>query len=216
MTATTAERMQIGLPDRMKALDVDRRGYPVPWFVAWIDGEPDFRVIGPGKIEMAHSLERCWVCGQPRGRFMAFVIGPMCSINRVSAEPPSHRDCAIYSAIHCPFLTVPKMHRRENRLPEATVNPAGEMIRRNPGVTMVWITRSYRVEAEGEGVLFRIGDPVEVLWYAEGRPATRHEVAESVRTGLPILGEMAEAEGPKAVAALESMRVSAERLWPVP
>jgi hypothetical protein len=199
----------------MKALPVDRRGYPVPWFVAWIDGEPDFRVIGPGRITEAHGLERCWVCGQPRGRFMAFVIGPMCSINRVSAEPPSHRDCAIYSALHCPFLTVPKMHRRENAIPEGTVQPAGRMISRNPGVTMVWITRSYRLEGDGAGGrLFRIGDPVEVLWYAEGRLASRHEVAESVRTGLPTLADMAEAEGPKAVAALESMRTAAERLWP--
>ena len=211
---TTAERMQIGLPDRMKALPVDRRGYPVPWFVTWIDGEPEFRVITPEKIAMAHRLERCWVCGQPRGRFMAFVIGPMCSINRVSSEPPSHRDCAIYSAEHCPFLTIPKMHRRENRLPEGHIDPAGVMIRRNPGVTMVWITRDYRVEVDGPGVLFRIGDPVEVLWFAEGRAATRHEVAESVRTGLPTLADMAAEEGPKAVAMLESMKVSAERLWP--
>jgi len=211
---TTAERMQVGLPDRMKALPVDRRGYPVPWFVTWIDGEPEFRVITPEKIAMAHRLERCWVCGQPRGRFMAFVIGPMCSINRVSSEPPSHRDCAIYSAEHCPFLTIPKMHRRENALPEGHIDPAGVMIRRNPGVTMVWITRGYRIEVDGPGVLFRIGDPVEVLWYAEGRTATRAEVEASVESGLPTLADMAAAEGPKATAELERMTLAAIQTWP--
>jgi hypothetical protein len=145
---------------------------------------------------------------------MAFVIGPMCSINRVSSEPPSHRDCAIYSAEHCPFLTIPKMHRRENALPEGNMDPAGVMIRRNPGVTMVWITRSYRVEVDGPGVLFRIGDPVEVLWYAEGRTATRAEVEASVESGLPTLADMAAAEGPKATAELERMTLAAIQTWP--
>jgi hypothetical protein len=212
---TTAERMQVGLPDRMKPLPVDQRGYPVPWFVTWIDGVPDFRVITPEKVWMAHRIELCWVCGQPRGRYMAFVIGPMCSINRVSSEPPSHRDCAIYSAVHCPFLTKPNMHRRENALPEGHIQPAGVMIRRNPGVTMVWITRDYRAEVEADGILFRIGDPVEVLWYAEGRPATRDEVVASVESGLPTLIEMADAEGPAASAALARMQSAAEGLWPV-
>jgi hypothetical protein len=139
----------------------------------------------------------------------------MCSINRVSSEPPSHRDCAIYSAVHCPFLTKPNMHRRENALPEGHIQPAGVMIRRNPGVTMVWITRDYRAEVEADGILFRIGDPVEVLWYAEGRPATRDEVVASVESGLPTLIEMADAEGPAASAALARMQSAAEGLWPV-
>jgi len=32
----------------MLPIDPDR-GYPVPWFVAWVNGKPDFRVIGVGK-----------------------------------------------------------------------------------------------------------------------------------------------------------------------
>jgi hypothetical protein len=31
------------LPLRMRGLPLDERGYPVPWFVAWIDGKPEFR-----------------------------------------------------------------------------------------------------------------------------------------------------------------------------
>jgi len=41
--------------------------------------------------------KRCWLCGQPLGKFMCFVVGPMCAINKTSAEPPSHRDCALYA-----------------------------------------------------------------------------------------------------------------------
>lgn len=29
---------------------------------------------------------------------MTFVVGPMCELNRISGEPPSHRECAEFSA----------------------------------------------------------------------------------------------------------------------
>jgi hypothetical protein len=207
-----------GMPRRIERLPRDRVGRPVPWFVAWIDGKPDFRVIGPGKLQAAVSQGLCWVCGVPflRQEDRAFVIGPMCAVNRVSAEPPSHADCAVFSAMHCPFLATPQMVRRERHLPEAAKRPAGIMIRRNPGVALVWVTRykSWHQERDGDGVLFRIGDPVRALWFARGREATRAEVLASIDSGLPILREAAEADGPDAVAALERMHQDALALIP--
>ena len=38
------------MPSRIAALPVDERGYPVPWFVAWIDGKPEFRCADPAKF----------------------------------------------------------------------------------------------------------------------------------------------------------------------
>jgi hypothetical protein len=68
----------------------------------------------------------------------------MCAILRISGEPPSHRECAEFSARACPFLSRPDMVRREDRLPDAAkFNPL--MLERNPGVAMVWITLSYTV-----------------------------------------------------------------------
>lgn len=189
-------------PSRIASLPVDGRGYPVPWFVAWIDGVPDFRVIGPGKVERAVRLRACWICGQTLGSFQAFVVGSMCAVNRVSAEPPSHRECAIYAATHCPFLTKPRMRRRDSRLPEGTGLMPGIAIPRNPGVALVWITRRYERFLASTGPLFDVGNPTEVLWYAEGRLATRSEVWASIESGLPILAAEAEAEGPDAVAEL--------------
>ena len=55
------------LPDRMKALPVDKRGYPVPKFVEWIDGEPDFRVVSPSHMARCFRHHRCWICGEPLG-----------------------------------------------------------------------------------------------------------------------------------------------------
>lgn len=56
MSATEAAqppRWRGELPRRMAELPTDHIGRPVPWFVAWIDGKPDFRVIGPGKLQSA-------------------------------------------------------------------------------------------------------------------------------------------------------------------
>lgn len=200
---TTILRPELAaLPTRMVKLPVVR-GYPVPWFVEWIDGVPEFRVMDGRKLVRAVQERLCWVCGQPLGSFMAFTIGPMCAINRVSAEPPSHRECALYSARNCPFLSRPHMRRRDGGMPEEATKPGGTMIDRNPGVTLVWVTKRYHLVRQPKALpLFRIGAPTAVSSFAHGAQATAAELRESIVSGLPILLGEAEADGPKAVAAL--------------
>lgn len=190
------------LPRYMQRLPVDSRGYPVPWFVQWIDGKPDFRIMRGPAIEDAWARDQCWVCGQKLGRFRAFTIGPMCVVNRVSAEPPGHLDCETYSAIACPFLTRPHMRRREAGLPEGAKVSAGHMIERNPGAVAVWVTTKPKIKRE-QG-LFRFDPDFESLsWWARGREATRDEILESITSGLPLLREAAEQGRPGDVRELE-------------
>lgn len=205
----------IGMPDRIKRLPVSPKGFPVPWFVAWIDGVPDFRVIERDRISDAVKYKRCWVCGDPLGRTFAMTLGPMCAINRTISEPPSHRECAIYSAVACPFLANPRTRRREVGLPEEAREMPGNGIKRNPGAVAVWLTRGYRPFKVGHGVLFTFDDPTEVLWFAEGRAAQRDEVEASIYSGLPLLEAEAEKEGPQAIAALQRMPADAMRYLPV-
>lgn len=181
------------IPERLKARPVDERGYPVPWFVEWIDGKPDFRIMSGERFSRALRHKLCWVCGGRLTRFMAFTVGPMCAVNRISAEPPSHRDCAVFSATTCPFLTRPKAKRREAGLDQyETRESGGIMLRLNPGVTLVWVTRSYEIVRTPTGPVLSMGDPFDTLWFAEGRTATRAEIKESIRTGEPALRDMAE------------------------
>jgi hypothetical protein len=101
------------LPARMRYLPISPKGFPVPWFV-FIDeqtGIPDFRVIGPGKMRQAVTGDRCWLCGGILGKHRIFCIGPMCAINRITSEPPSHRECAEFAAEACPFLSQPRARR---------------------------------------------------------------------------------------------------------
>ena len=132
-------------------------------------------------------------------------------VNLVSAEPPSHLECARWSAVNCPFLTRPNMTRRDRHMPEGAENPAGIMIRRNPGVALVWVTgyRGWRSEPDGHGLLFRLGTPKRALWFAEGRAATRAEAVASIDSGLPLLRDTAEQDGPDAAAELERMHIAA-------
>lgn len=194
-------------PDRIKILPVDpERGYPVPWFVSWIDGKPEFRAVDPAKIAEAVRCKLCWVCGQKLGSYLSFVIGPMCSINRISSEPPTHRECAEFSVKGCPFLSKPKMVRRDNDLPELVRENPG-MLRHNPGASIVWTTKSYRIVPNGPSVLFRIGDPESVTWWTEGRQATREECKSAITKGLPKLQELC--SGDDDLSHLEKLRQAA-------
>jgi hypothetical protein len=190
------------MPDRIKALPRDHRGYPLPWFIHQTPTAHDFRIVGAGKLEQALKLNLCWVCGHSLGRNKSFVIGPMCSINRVSAEPPSHYSCAVYAAKVCPFLSKPRMRRNEKGLPDEVVSPAGTMLLHNPGVTCIWLTRDFRLMPVDNGVLLRIGEPLEVRWLCQGREATRGEVVSAIDKGLRILLDEAREEGQDAVNAL--------------
>ena len=200
------------IPECMKSLPVER-GYPVPWFAPFVDGHWEFRMGDAPKLTEAIKNKRCWICGQRLGKFFAFTIGPMCSINRISAEPPEHLECAEFSAIACPFLTGKEMERREGGLPKAEPE-VGFMIRRNPGCCVVWETTRYELLKIPNGVLFRIGNPSSIKWFAKGRKATRAEVMESINSGYPILLEQALADGPDAVAELQRMRETAAKLIP--
>lgn len=198
------------MPPSMARLPIDGRGYPIPWFVdrkaPLFNGYPDFRIMDGKHLKIAIRERRCWICGDKIMTPEAvFVAGPMCGVNRTSAEPPNHRPCAEWAAKACPFLAIPKRIRDERELP-ANTSVAGVGIKRNPGVVMLWTSRNYSTwKPEGHGVLFEIGDPVRVDWLCEGREATRAEVMHSVETGLPLLLAQAVNGGAEACFQLGQM-----------
>jgi len=155
--------------------------------------KPEFRAMDPRKWVRAIKEKLCWVCGDRLGRHMTFVAGPMCGINRTSSEPPSHLECAQWSARNCPFLNNPDAIRREDE----TSNPlskcvGGVGIQRNPGMAMLWTTNTYTVFDDGRGGrLLNMGEPASVEWYAEGKLATREQILTSIDSGFPALAEIA-------------------------
>jgi hypothetical protein len=211
---TLSARFTDIMPDRIKALPIDHRGFPVPWFVAWPDGKPDHRVIDSAKIWPAINQRRCWLCGQPLGSYLTFPIGPMGAITRTTSEPPSHRDCAEFAAKVWPFLTIPAKGRRDKNLPDDATPPPGEYLTRNPGAIALWICKRYEVRMVDDGLLFTVGQPTEVLWYAEGRAATRQEVEDSMASGLPALIQLAKQDGEAGLQELNRQLMIAQALLP--
>jgi hypothetical protein len=214
---TNAPQYDIDPPPRMRGLPRDHRGFLIPYFVEWMEGgyavepghgTPDFRVSSPLRRTRCVKERRCWLCGQPMGRYLVFVLGPMCTITRTTMEPACHHDCATYAARVCPFMARPRMRRNDVDMPEGHWAP-GFALTRNPGVLALWVTRGFKTFApeQGGGWLISVGEPERIEWWREARPATRAEVLESIESGLPLLRANADREGPAARRALEETYV---------
>jgi hypothetical protein len=185
---------------------VDHRGFPVPYFAAWINGQPDHRVVDRRKLAPAVAQNLCWICGEPMGDDRAFVMGPMSAFNRVTTEPAGHWDCGCFAATACPFLTRPRMRRSHKGLEDVDLTPPGGMAQHNPGVCVVWATPTFKptLHRDGKTHLYQLGPASRVAWYAEGRAATREEVLESLEAIFAEYRPKAQAAGP---AALEQLAV---------
>lgn len=192
----------IPMPPQIEELPRTEAGWPELFFAGDYEGKKDLRVMDPKKWSVCVRRRLCWVCGHPLGVYLAWPIGPMCVVNRVSSEPPSHRMCAEYSVRACPFLSRPHMERR----PIEGAQMAGFGIMRNPGAVAIWIAKDYKIFQAGggnHGQLINLGEPVEVHWYSAGRQAEPVEVWESIDSGLPILRASAAKEGKYAINELE-------------
>lgn len=217
-TTITTKVNFASLPQKMQKLPIDERGYPVPWFVAWVEGKPEFRAADAAKFRAAIRQGLCWVCGEKLpATVKVFVVGPMCGINRTSGEPPCHPDCARWSAQNCPFLTRPKMVRREDEVMNndmLKLQSAGTAIARNPGVALLWFCRDFETFNDyGGKTLITMGSPYAVEWYSKGVLATREEVQNSIDEGLPALESVARSE-PGGLEALERCKQRFEKWLP--
>ena len=110
-----------GLPDRperIARLPVDERGYPIPFFVAYVDGVPDFRIVDHPKVVDAALKQKCFICGDKLGQHFFFATGPRSAILMKTNHGPSHKECIEYSLSACPFILYPNVQRRRAALPD--------------------------------------------------------------------------------------------------
>jgi hypothetical protein len=171
----------MNVPHHMRGLPRDVHGRPIPWF-AWVDddGRALVTVLDQQKWGKAVRNGRCWICGGPLGVRKTFVCGPINTITRTVAEPPSHLSCAEYAIRGCPFLSDPARGRRQ--IPERYIEPdpvighAGKRPAPNPGIFVLWTTRSYELGWLRNRLAISIGDPVSMTWWSRGRPATDAEI----------------------------------------
>jgi hypothetical protein len=189
--------MMTDMPKRIAALPRTDAGVPVPFFVAYVQGKPDFRIADQRKFAVAVRQRRCWICGEPLGQRLCFVVGPMGAFNRISSEPPSHRSCALYALQICPYLARPHAVRRETNKPNC-IAPAGAMFTENPGVNIAWTTRGYWF---GGNMLFEMDEPETLQWWTQKRLATRAEALAALRASIDKVKPLAYRAEDKAMFA---------------
>lgn len=102
------------IPKFLDHLPVNEKGYPIPYFVAIVDGKPDFRLLDSVKQLACINGKKCGVCGKtiPNTQFY-FVSGYFGYLNSISTDPGMHRECAEFSLVACPHMHFKKAERRE-------------------------------------------------------------------------------------------------------
>ncbi|WP_443750333.1 hypothetical protein [Asticcacaulis solisilvae] len=201
------------LPTGMRTLPLDERGIPVPWFVDWPGGKPDFRIVDGRKLIDGWKQDLCWICGQRLFAFRAWIIGPVSLINRCTAEPPAHPECARTALTHCPFLSNPEMKRNKAALP-VRQSGGGELVEHNSGLSCAWITKGRGGEMinPGNGLMFRIFEPHTVEWFRNGTRAGAEDVHAGFEDAARRLRDSDRRHGPAALHNLEG-RISACARW---
>ena len=115
-----------------------------------------------------HNERLCAMCGVKLGKYVTFTIFNLAAtVNRVVSDLPSHLKCA-EAAVNRPDLAT---------------------------TCALWTCRGYALFLDEQGrPLLELGNPDSVTWWREGRPATRQEVMETFRSGLPLLEAACELE----------------------
>jgi len=114
----------IEVPDRMKHLERDHRGYPIPYIVFRDDdGKPHFTINNEHKVLRCKHEEICAICGVKLLRGRWFLGGPMSAFHPHGAyiDPPLHHECMRFAVQTCPYLISAKYTKR---IDGATLDPS--------------------------------------------------------------------------------------------
>jgi hypothetical protein len=99
----------IPLPENMKDLPKDKRGYSVP-FVVLVDtqGNHHFAVNDENKTEWAIKNDLCSICGNVCGEDKWLIGGAKSAFHPRGAyvDIPVHKSCGEYALKVCPYLAV--------------------------------------------------------------------------------------------------------------
>jgi hypothetical protein len=146
----------VHVPERVKALPMDERGYPIPFFAAIIDGKPDLRVSSGKKALRCNDELLCWVCGEKLNNQSCFIGGPKSNASGMYSDGPMHRNCAEFSLQVCPYLALPNAKRREKDLPESAKMADGATLEKPDRFYMVIVkTKDWRFHVTDQ--VFQIG-----------------------------------------------------------
>lgn len=99
----------IAIPPLMQSLELDSRGYPVPFIVMRDNNNnPHFIVNDDKKVEQCIKEKKCSICGNEMFFDMWMIGGPLSAFHPqgVYIDIPVHKQCGEYALQVCPYLAV--------------------------------------------------------------------------------------------------------------
>ena len=105
----------IEIPKRMRKLERDRRGYPIPKSVFRDStGKPHFQISDLIELKRLLKFDLCAMCGAKLKASRWLVGGPKSAFYLQGAyfDPPMHDECAHYALQVCPYLAAPTYSKR--------------------------------------------------------------------------------------------------------
>lgn len=114
----------VPIPERMKHLDRDARGLPIPYIVLrHNDGSPVFTANDTAKVQECIRKDLCAISGQKLLRGRWFVGGPMSAFHPEGwyLDTPLHFECMRYAMQVCPYIAASKY---TGRLDDSKIDPA--------------------------------------------------------------------------------------------
>ncbi|QIG76147.1 putative clamp loader subunit DNA polymerase accessory protein [Rhizobium phage RHph_I4] len=111
----SADRLSTPIPDRMKHLPLDRRGYPIPANVFRDkNGDPHFTINDETTRQRLIARDACPICGNGLLRGRWFVGGPGSAFHDHGnyIDTAMHYECLEYALKVCPYLAAPSYAKR--------------------------------------------------------------------------------------------------------
>ena len=99
------------IPNRMKSLEKDARGYPCPVILQRdATGKALFTVNNAAKVELVARRHFCGICGKKmpaNDRWLVASARLFTDFRAGFLDPPMHRECAEYALQVCPYIANP-------------------------------------------------------------------------------------------------------------
>lgn len=101
------------IPPELSQLELDERGYPIPYFVGKINGKFNFKYQDRKKRDSCIQWRWCPICAKRLDKEFSYVItGPQGLKNKVVSDAPMHLVCAEFSLQACPHIHFEKAERK--------------------------------------------------------------------------------------------------------
>lgn len=105
----------IAIPDLMKDLELDSRGFPIPYVVLRDkNNKPYFTINDEFKTEKCLEKDLCSICGKELRDDKWMIGGPKSTFHPQGCfiDIPVHKSCGEYALKVCPYLAVSRYTKR--------------------------------------------------------------------------------------------------------